>query len=296
MKKNISRLFCFAIFGIFSFCFIGIVSLFLWINFKPQPKPTQRQLFDGIEYIRDVRNSPRNLVIHIVKIDLRVNGIRVFVTPGNPDNALPLNARTTSEFVHDFGLQVAINGDGFTPWHTNSLFDYYPHTGDPIEPIGLAASDGVIYSADTDNEPTLYISASNRARINSQIGGIYNAISGNQTLIRNGKSISTIESNHPDPRTAIALDRANRYLILLVVDGRQPGYSEGVTLSELAEILIYHGGYNAINLDGGGSSTMVFENTLGISEVINSPINHNIPGRQRSVGNHLGIFAKPIKE
>jgi exopolysaccharide biosynthesis protein len=193
-------------------------------------------------------------------------------------------------------LQVAINGDSFTPWHNNSILDYYPHTGDPIDPIGLAASEGVIYSDYHDNEPTLFISANNKARINSQIGGIHNAISGNQTLVRNGKPLSNLDDGGPDPRTAIALDRANRHLILMVIDGRQPGYSEGATLMELADILIHHGGYNAINLDGGGSSTMVFENQFGIPEVINSPINHSIPGRERPVGNHVGIFAKPIKD
>ena len=86
------------------------------------------------------------------------------------------------------------------------------------------------------------------------------------------------------------------YLILVVVDGRQPGYSEGVTLQELADIIIFHGGHNAINLDGGGSSTMVVEGPLGGAKVINSPINGQIPGRERPVGNHLGIYAKPLKD
>jgi len=82
----------------------------------------------------------------------------------------------------------------------------------------------------------------------------------------------------------------------VVVDGRQPGYSLGVTLSELAEIMIFHGGYNALNLDGGGSSTLVVEGALGSPKILNSPFNHGIPGRQRSVGSHLGIYAKPVKK
>lgn len=295
MKKSIPPISCLLLIGAICIFIVGTIFL-LWVNFKPLPESTKNQLFEGVEYIRDVRSSPRNMVIHVIKIDLLANGIRVLITPGDPDLELPLQARTTKKYVRDFGLQVAINGDGFSPWHTNSILDYYPHIGDPVDPIGLAASEGVIYSDYSDNEPTLFISPNNKARINSQVGALHAAISGNQTLVRNGKPISNIDDMGTDPRTAVALDRANRHLILLVIDGRQPGYSEGATLMELAEILIYHGGHNGINLDGGGSSTMVFENQFGMAEVINSPINHNIPGRERAVGNHLGIYAKRIKE
>jgi hypothetical protein len=266
----------------------------LWKFYKPQPKPTQEILFEGVEYIRDVRSSPRPIVIHIVKIDLSAPGIRPFVTPGDHNAELPLEARTTSQFLDDFGVQVAINGDGFTPWHSRTIFDYYPHSGDPVNPIGMAASDGVLYSQNTDNEPTLFLGTNNKAEINNQPGKLIHAISGNEMIVRFGQSIAGSD-DAPQPRTAVALNRSNGYLILIVVDGRQPGYSEGVTLQELAEIIIYYGGHNAINLDGGGSSTLVVEGPLGNSRVLNSPINNRIPGRERPVGNHLGIFAKPVE-
>ena len=70
-------------------------------------------------------------------------------------------------------------------------------------------------------------------------------------------------------------------------------HSSGATLEELANIMIDLGAYNAMNLDGGGSSTLVKEGLLGREDVINSPIEHQIPGRQRAVGNHLGVFANP---
>jgi exopolysaccharide biosynthesis protein len=235
-------------------------------------------------------------VIHIIKVDLKAKGIRILITPGDPEATLPVKARTTSSFLSNHDLQVAINGDGFSPWHSNSILDNYPKTGDPVDPIGIAISEGVKYSDETDHEPTLYISAANQARFNVQIGKLYNALSGNATIVRNGKVIPNLGDEQPNPRTAVALDRASRHLILVVLDGRQPGYSEGATLSELAEIIIFHGGYNAINLDGGGSSTMVMESSVGTPRVLNSPINNGIPGRQRPVGNHLGIFAKPLDE
>ncbi len=266
-----------------------------WLYRRILPRPTQEKLFEGVEYIRDVRTSPRRMVIHVIKVDLRAEGVRAFVTPGDPEAELPLKARTTSQFLNSFDLQVAINGDGFTPWRSNTILDYYPHSGDRVAPIGFAASDGIIYSQDTDKEPTLYIAQNNLARFNAPTSKIWNAISGNLLLLRKGEPLPGLEESSPQPRTAVALDRANRYLILVVVDGRQPGYSEGATLQELAEIIAFHGGWTAMNLDGGGSSTMVVEGPLGTARVLNSPINNSIPGRERPVGNHLGIYAKPLK-
>ena len=258
-----------------------------------QPDTKEEILFQGVTYFRDVRTSPRPIIIHVITVDLQENGIRILVTPGDPHADLPLTGQKTSEFLTDFNVQVAINGDGFTPWHTNTLLDYYPHAGDPIDVIGFAASNGTVYSQDTDKEPALYFSRTNQARFNSPIGNNYNVISGNTMLVKNGIARDNLSSTLA-PRSAIALDRANRNLILVVVDGRQPGYSEGVSLSEIAEILIYHGAFTAMNLDGGGSSTIVVEGFMGSANTLNSPINHNIPGQERVVGNHLGIYAKSL--
>ena len=58
------------------------------------------------------------------------------------------------------------------------------------------------------------------------------------------------------PRTAAGVTRDGRTLLLVVVDGRQPGWSIGATLPELASLLIEAGAWTALNLDGGGSTTM----------------------------------------
>jgi hypothetical protein len=285
----------FILVGLMAAIICAIFTAVIWFNFRPRPSPQRKQLFHGIEYTRETRTTPRPIVIHVLKIDLQAQGIRVLVTPGNPDEELPLTARTTSKYISEYNIQAAINGDGFTPWRSLGLLDFYPHNGDPVDSIGFASSKGVIYSDNPNDLPILFISPTNQARFNNQIGKINNAISGSQMLVRNAKSLIGF-SGEPAPRTAVALNRANRILYLLVIDGRQPGYSEGVTLAELAEIIIEHGGYTAMNLDGGGSSTMVVEGMFGVPDVLNSPVNNGIPGRQRPVGNHLGIFAKPVKD
>lgn len=63
------------------------------------------------------------------------------------------------------------------------------------------------------------------------------------------------------PRTAIAKLRSGQ-ILLVTVDGRQPGESVGMSLTMLADLLLEFGAIEAINLDGGGSTTMVVRNKL----------------------------------
>ena len=71
------------------------------------------------------------------------------------------------------------------------------------------------------------------------------------------------------------------HLVFVVVDGRSPGYSEGVTLPELAQIMADLGATTAYNLDGGGSSTMYFD-----GEVVNDPLGK---GDERGVSDILYV-------
>jgi len=260
---------------------------------RPAPVEMREEIYPGIVYYRRVHTTPRTMIAHILTIDLRKKNIDVFITP--PDRKdigapMPLNARTTSEFARQFGVQVAVNGDGFTPWHSSNIFDYYPHDGDPITPNGFAASRGREYGV--VKGPTLYISARNQATFGQPDQKIYNAISGSTWLVRKKQPVNDLDDTRTAPRTAVGLDGPQTRLIIIVVDGRQPFYSEGATIQELAELMIYYGGDNAILLDGGGSSTMIVQDPkTGQYNVMNSPIDNYIPGRERPVGNHLGIYA-----
>jgi hypothetical protein len=71
--------------------------------------------------------------------------------------------------------------------------------------------------------------------------------------------------NDGHPRTAIARLKSGQ-ILMVTVDGRQPGESIGMSLNMLADLLIEFGAAEAINLDGGGSTTMVIRN-----KVVNKP-------------------------
>ena len=269
-------------------------ALLLYDRGRPAPVPLKRELYDGVIYRRVVRFTPRPMIAHVIVIDTKVNGIRFLVTPPDSTGELPLNARTTSQFLDEFGVQLAINGDGFDPWWSNSPADYYPHVGEPVTPFGLAASGGEIYAEgipkDLGIAPTLYISRKNGLSFNKRPDRVFQAISGDRMLVQQGNIVDGLDGAELDPRTAIGLNKNGRYVVLVVVDGRQPFYSEGATFVQLAQLMIDQGAYIAMSLDGGGSSTLVVEGENGEPLILNSPIDNNIPGRERPVANHFGVF------
>ena len=273
-----------------------IVSYSLYDRGRPAPVAMKRTLYEGVIYHRVVEYLPRPLIAHVVVIDTKVKGIEFLITPPDSEGEMPLNARTASQFLDEFNVQIAINGDGFTPWWSRSLVDYYPHTGDPVAPLGFTASKENVYAAGIPNEigiePTLYISRRNDLSFNRRPGKVIHAISGDRMLIERGKILDGLDNNELDPRTAVGINKSGRVMILIVIDGRQPFYSEGATFVKLAELLIKYGAYFAMNLDGGGSSTLVIEGDEGEPIIMNSPIDNYIPGRERPVGNHLGVYVK----
>ncbi len=269
---------------------ILVGALAVYTRGRPPQLPAREKLFDGIVYTRSVRLSPRPLMIHVITVDTRGTGVRVLVTP--PDDRegnYPLRARTTSQFLQEFGMQVAINGDGFSPWWSRGVADYYPHDGDPVSPRGTTASRGKLYWTSQAAVPTLYVSSRTTFSFDAPAKP-FNAISGETLLLSGGNLLPDLDNTVTQPRSAIGYSRNGRYLYLVVVDGRQPFYSEGMTLQELAHLMLSLGAEYAMNLDGGGSSTLVVRDAAGAARVLNSPIDNYIPGRERPVANHLGIY------
>ncbi len=125
---------------------------------------------------------------------------------------------------------------------------------------------------------------------------VQHAIGGRLRLLKNGKINQILVDEHikekkhvpgkrnqmlnlsHEPRTALGYNKDT--LFLVVADGRQPKYSTGLTLYELGSILIELGATEAINLDGGSSSTFVVND-----EVINKPSGN----REREVLNAVFI-------
>lgn len=98
---------------------------------------------------------------------------------------------------------------------------------------------------------------------------VFDTVGGNPTLIEDGvvqkQSLYDGSSfaTRRHPRTAVAFNARNKRISLVTVDGRQPSYSRGMTLGELARFCRKRlGATDALNLDGGGSTTMVVKGKI----------------------------------
>ena len=266
-----------------------------WYSHRPQPEGVSQPLYEGVLYTRDVRSQPRELVIHVVEIDLSASGIAFLVTPGEAGDGAQLNAQRTSGYLQEYDLQVAINGDFFELWPRPLQQDARVNSGDPLRLNGYASSRGTVYSQGSRRSATLFISEDNQAQFEATDAPVYNAISGDVIFLRDGSvqpgAFARSYRRVVNPRAAVGLDATGQTMVLVIVDGRQPNYSEGVSLAELADIMIGYGVDTALNLDGGGSVSLVVEGDNGRPRLLNSPLSGIFPGSERPVGNHLGLYA-----
>jgi exopolysaccharide biosynthesis protein len=175
---------------------------------------------------------------------------------------------TTSAIAQDNGAIFAINGD------------YYG-----FRDTGIEIRNGVVYRDEgarqglafyLDGTVQVYDETTTTGE-ELVAAGVWNTLSFGPAIVEDGAIVDGIEDveidtnvgNHSiqgdQPRTAVGVIDDN-HLVFVAVDGRSPGYSEGVTLTELAEIMQDLGATTAYNLDGGGSTTMYFD-----GEVVNQP-------------------------
>lgn len=126
--------------------------------------------------------------------------------------------------------------------------------------------------------------------ITPDISNIKMALGGGAILVENGTIPPKFSHNiaGTNPRTAVGFTADKKTMILAVVDGRQT-ISRGMTLREMAELMIKLGAFNALNLDGGGSTTMVVR---PLAEKQPKVINSLSGGVQRLIANGIGIFSK----
>lgn len=126
-----------------------------------------------------------------------------------------------------------------------------------------------------------------RARVVTRVEGRPDlVISGSEKLLGDGEVLAT-DDVALHPRTAVGIDRDRDRILLMVVDGRSEK-SRGVTLVELAMLLQEAGAEEALNLDGGGSTTMVARDEDRRVGVVNAPSD----GRQRKVPNGLAFVSR----
>lgn len=225
----------------------------------------------GIRHLHRVRPG---VDLHVVLVDLGSPEVSVVAT--RPEDRFS----TTTEFARRYGAVVAVNANF---WGHGSCGlaagggEVYPH----IYEDGCIATLGV---GPANNAVALDTSLSPHGPLPAMIT---EAWSGKPWLMRDGRAPRNwVRPQHlyrPNPRTAAALTSDHRTMILLSADGRRPGVP-GLTGFQMVDVLREFGAHDAINLDGGGSTTLVMN-----SRVVNRPSDRH----ERAVITHLGIRLRP---
>ncbi len=229
---------------------------------------------DGKAIVRHtrLRGSARsgNKIVPLAGVNVRPRGDSAFVFTSFWGDVTPTDSAA---------LEFIVRGD------TVVRVDNRPQ-GVEIPPDGAVISvRGAARATMTD------ISDGNDLNWTASLEGLRDArevVGGYPMLLLKGKPVHHDEAglrapfaDRRHPRAAIGIDRRGR-IHIVAVDGRQPGHSDGMTLHELADFLAAHGITDALNLDGGGSTTLVVR-----GQIVNRPSDTN---GERAVANALLVI------
>ena len=236
----------------------GVMTPIITLNFNPSGKPEGTALYTS----RYGATTPRDTTRRTIEAPLMAAGKRgdtlLFVRRGAV-------AASSGSMIPNRGAVLAAYGNGLRAREVQAMAD-----GDTIKVL-LATLPrpprGAAPAMLLGGWPRILRDGENVAADAATMEG---------TLSRNA------ESRHP--RTAIGFSRDSSTLLLLTVDGRSEN-SGGMTLVELATVMRELGAWQAMNFDGGGSTTMVVE-----GKVVSRPSDRE---GERAVGNALLVVVKP---
>lgn len=265
-----------------------------WAQFPKPVSSSSTKPYPSVEMTAYVYEQPRPLRAWSVRIDLTHPNIEFVVTPPAPvEPGWDTRSQTTLDFAKEEKVQMAINASPFDPLRQKG--------GEPMHIVGLHLSRGQRLANQRLNEDmgAMLIDGESRVKLisyplsSSELARARHGLGGFSMVLLNGISILSKERSElpaKHPRTAVGLSEKGKYLWWLIVDGRQVGKSEGLTYKELGEWATSLGITDLLNLDGGGSTTLVLQEPKSEAyQVINTPVGKGPPGSLRFNGNNLGL-------
>ena len=228
-----------------------------------------------IQYTHKETTDPIPNRIHILKVNLASNAVRPMVVHGpDPDGEGPAEVSLTDprKLASSPSVLAFVNSN---PWDSfpdaNGKRNRNWYSGQPVDIHGMSGTGGNMRSQEAANNTSVWFDIKERVHFGHRKGDApMEATSGFQQILAKGKPL--VPKGGPrHPRTAIGADRTGATLWLVVVDGRQRGYSEGMNLQELAAVMQDLGCWSATNMDGGGSSIMGLRDKTGKMQVLNRP-------------------------
>ncbi|NQT93494.1 MAG: phosphodiester glycosidase family protein, partial [Lentisphaerae bacterium] len=248
-------------------------------RYGPRPATQKADAFlagFGLEYRLKELSVPRPNRAHILRVDTSKGRIEpaVVVAP-DPDGAGPAEAALTNPLTLATGRQTLafINTN---PW------DSFPDAtgeknrnwfeGQAVDINGLAVSAGIERSPKGTECVPVRMTSKGKVAIGEEGADatVGEGMAGWQQIVKEGKIVAP-PSHALAPRTALGINRDSNVLWLVVIDGRQNRYSEGMSWREVAEFMLELGCWSAANMDGGGSSVMGLAESDEHLRIVNSP-------------------------
>ena len=243
-----------------------------------------RSLSPGIE-AADIHNPQLPLIVHIVKIDLLNPTVSVITSEAAlfKNNRGRLRGETTLDFALRHNTIVAFNA---APFKTRSLlFSVYRTI------VGIHITDFRRMSMPHERYGALLFYADKTARIiDAQteellLENVRHAVGGFWTILRNG-AVLPQKLHRRDSRTAVGLADNGRTLFVVAVEGENKRKSHGLSFEETARLMRELGADDALQLDGGSSSSLVLQEN-GTQHIVAPTRSWNIHIR---VASNVGII------
>jgi hypothetical protein len=220
--------------------------------------------------------------LYFARVDLRRPEISVTTTPPNGERPLEVDGMRTTTFLRRSGADLALNASQFRPVEQEEFA--------PKDVAGVAVHEGRQYSPDEGAQDVIAFTGDGRAVIAPDVTGVDDvrtAVAGRPIVLNDGAVRSFGPARHP--RTGVGASPDGGTLYVVVAEGRMGSRSIGLTLSEVGLWLRLLGARDGLNLDGGGSSTLVVRDAAGEAVRVNRTVHNPILGNERVVANHLGI-------
>ena len=261
-----------------------------------------KTLFDGIEHVQFTIDQPQ-LNVNVLRINATNPKLKFHTTSRSKDWVADENEtdrRILTDSVIEENMVVAVNANFYRPFNAQTRV-----SRGPADNLGLVVSQGVLVSPTMDNYPSFIQNKDGSVEIrtvlqNDSLDNIQTAVSGRCLVLKDGKnpfsdeqvnSLEYLKNRHP--RTLVGISQDKKYVYLVTIDGRQPNFSVGTSLFECANILLQLGAYDAVNLDGGGSTTMVYRPQNDKPVVLNRPVGLGPANTLRHNANALGVQIAP---
>ncbi|HVK97921.1 MAG TPA: phosphodiester glycosidase family protein [Flavisolibacter sp.] len=202
--------------------------------------------------------SDKPMRLFILEVDL--NNPRIKIKAGTPNNANTYGRQTVTDIAirsdaPNNRVIAAVNGDYFNPTTGEPQSILYKN-GVAIKPVSALCALCTFLSIDKQGNPMI---VSKDMTIDPTT--IQDAVGGFHWLIRNGQRVTQGDPSI-EPRTAVGVT-TDKKVYFVVIDGRLATYSNGMNFGQLSHVFFALGVKDAINMDGGGSSTLVVKEGAG---------------------------------